>query len=55
VTEPEAEVTFFGHGGWGQEPRNAGNIYNLEKARKQNLSYSLQRNHSPANTLVSAQ
>lgn len=55
VTQLEVGVTFFGYGGWDQESRNAGNLHNLEKTRKQNLPYILQRKHSPANTLVSAQ
>ena len=39
----------------GPQPRNTRRVWTLEKVRKQSLPLSLQKEHSPANALISAQ
>lgn len=36
----------------GHKPRNAGNLQELEEARKRNLLYGFQKEHSPAKTFI---
>lgn len=43
----------FEDGGRVQEPGNAGSLQKLEKAMKRVLPWSLQKEHSPANALIS--
>lgn len=47
-------VADFGDGGGGQEQRNAGGSQKLERARDR-APPGFQKEHSPANTLTSAQ
>ena len=36
---------------WGQEPRNAGPFKELEKTKKWNIPWCLQKEHRPSDTL----
>lgn len=45
---PEAEVRVM----WGHKARNVGGLSQVEKARKQILPQSLQRESSPADVLI---
>lgn len=45
----------FEGGGRGEEPKHVGNFEKMEKTRKQILPLSLQKEDSPAHTLIAAQ